>query len=166
MGRAAGLLLLITCSNVANLMLARATTREREFALRAALGAGPARLVRLLMLENLVLAMAGATLGTFVAWGALKLVVAAMPQNLIPAQSVIELDAPVLAFTLCVAVLTPLIFGVVPALQSSRPDLNDSLRERAHHVGPPRDGLRDQSTALGARSAGAALLASDLRRRT
>jgi predicted permease len=126
---AVGLLLLIACSNVANLTLARATTRRKEFALRAALGAGRARLIRLLMLESLVLAMAGAALGTFVAWGGLKLVVAAMPQNLIPAQSVIELNAPVLAFTLCVAVLTPLVFGLVPALQSSRPDLNDSLRE-------------------------------------
>ncbi len=86
------------------------------------------------MLESLVLAMAGAALGTFVAWGGLKLVVAAMPQNLIPAQSVIELNAPVLAFTLGVAVLTPLIFGLVPALHSSRPDLNDSLRDSGKGV--------------------------------
>jgi putative ABC transport system permease protein len=131
---AVGLLLLIACSNVANLMLARATTREKEFALRAALGAGRARLVQLLMFESLVLAMAGAALGTFVAWGGLKLLVAAMPQNLIPSQSVIELNAPVLAFTLCVAVLTPLIFGLAPALRSSRPALNDSLRDSARGV--------------------------------
>jgi len=131
---AVGLLLLIACSNVANLMLARATTREKEFALRAALGAGRARLIRLLMVESLVLAMAGATLGTFVAWGGLKLLVTAMPQNLIPAQSVIELNAPVLAFTLCVAVLTALFFGLVPALQWSRPDLNDPLRDSGKGV--------------------------------
>jgi putative ABC transport system permease protein len=131
---AVGLLLLIACSNVANLMLARATTREKEFALRAALGAGRARLIRLLMVESLVLAMAGAALGTFIAWGGLKLLVTAMPQNLIPAQSVIELNSPVLAFTLCVAVLTALIFGLVPALQSSRPDLNDPLRESGKGV--------------------------------
>lgn len=83
---AVGLLLLIACSNVANLMLARATTREKEFALRAALGAGRRRLVRLLMVESLVLAMAGAMLGILVAWGGLKLLVAAMPQNLIPTE--------------------------------------------------------------------------------
>ena len=131
---AVGLLLLIACSNVANLTLARATTREKEFALRAALGAGRARLVRLLMFESLVLAMAGAALGTFVAWSGLRLLAAAMPQNLIPSQSVIALNAPVLAFTLCVAALTPLIFGLVPALRSSRPALNDSLRDSARGV--------------------------------
>ena len=131
---AVGLLLLIACSNVANLMLARATTREKEFALRAALGAGRARLIRLLMVESLILAMAGAALGTFVAWGGLKLLVTAMPQNLIPAQSVIELNTPVLAFTLCVAALTPLIFGLAPALELSRPDLNDPPRDSGKGV--------------------------------
>ena len=131
---AVGLLLLIACSNVANLMLTRATTREKEFALRAALGAGRARLVRLLIIESLVLAMAGAALGTFVAWSGLKLLVALMPQNLIPAQSVIELNAPVLAFTLCIAVLTALFFGLAPALRLSRPDLNDPLRDSGKGV--------------------------------
>ena len=95
---AVGLLLLIACSNVANLMLARATTREKEFALRAVLGAGRMRLLRLLMVEGLVLAMGGAMLGIFLAWGGLKLLVAAMPQNLIPTESVIELNGPVLTF--------------------------------------------------------------------
>lgn len=131
---AVGLLLLIACSNVANLMLARATKREKEFALRAAFGAGRARLVRLLMAESLVLAMAAAAMGIFIAWGGLKLLVALIPQNLIPAQAVIELNAPVLAFTLCVAVLTALIFGLAPALQSSRPDLNDPLRDSGKGV--------------------------------
>jgi putative ABC transport system permease protein len=131
---AVGLLLLIACSNVANLTLARATTREKEFALRAALGAGRTRLVRLLIVESLVLAMAGAMLGIFVAWGGLKLLVVAMPQDLIPTEAVIELNAPVLAFTLCVAVLTALIFGLAPALHSSRRDLNDSLRDSGKGV--------------------------------
>ncbi len=131
---AVGLLLLIACSNVANLMLARATTREKEFALRAALGAGRTRLVRLLMVESLVIAMAAAMLGIFVAWGGLKLLVVAMPLDLIPTEAVIQLNAPVLAFTLCVAVLTALIFGLAPALQSSRRDLNESLSDSSKGV--------------------------------
>lgn len=126
---AVGLLLLIACSNVANLMLARATAREKEFALRAVLGAGRARIVRLLTAESLVLAMAGAMLGVLLAWGGLKALVAALPQDTIPSESVIELNAPVLTFTLCVAVLTALIFGLAPALQSFRRDLNDPVHE-------------------------------------
>lgn len=131
---AVGLLLLIACSNVANLMLARATTREKEFALRAALGAGRARLVRLLMLESLILAIAGAALGTVFAWGGLKLLIATMPQYLIPAEAVIQLNTPVLIFTLCIAALTALIFGLAPALHSSRRDISDSLRDSGKGV--------------------------------
>jgi putative ABC transport system permease protein len=132
---AVGLLLLIACANVANLQLARATAREKEFALRAVLGAGRARLIRLLLVESLILALGGAGLGILLAWGGLKSLVAAMPQNLIPAESVIELNAPVLAFTLGVAMLTALIFGLVPALQAARRDLNDPLRDSGKGVG-------------------------------
>jgi putative ABC transport system permease protein len=132
---AVGLLLLIACSNVANLMLARATAREKEFALRAVLGAGRTRLVRLVMVESLALAMAGAMLGILVAWGGLKSLVAAMPPNLIPSESVIALNAPVLTFALCVAILTTLIFGLAPALQASRRDVNDPLRDSSKGVG-------------------------------
>jgi putative ABC transport system permease protein len=128
------LLLLIGCGNVANLMLARATAREKEFALRAVLGAGRARLVRLLLVESLVLGLGGAALGVLIGWGGLKGLVAALPQNVIPAESVIELNAPVLAFTLGVAVLTALIFGLVPALQAVRRDLNDPLRDSGKGV--------------------------------
>jgi len=131
---AVGLLLLIGCGNVANLMLARATAREKEFALRAVLGAGRARLVRLLLVESLVLALGGAALGLLIGWGGLKGLVAALPQNVIPAESVIELNAPVLAFTLGVALLTALIFGLVPALQAVRRDLNDPLRDSGKGV--------------------------------
>jgi putative ABC transport system permease protein len=131
---AVALLLLIACSNVANLMLARATTREKEFALRAVLGAGRARIVRLLMMESLVLAMAAAMSGIFLAWGGLKLLVASMPQDVIPAESVIALNTRVLTLTLCVAVLTAVIFGLVPALQLSRRDLNDPLRDTGKGV--------------------------------
>jgi putative ABC transport system permease protein len=131
---AVGLLLLIACVNVANLMLARATSREKEFAMRAVLGAGQARLVRLLLVESLVLAMGGAALGVLIAWGGLKLMVATMPPDSIPAESVIGLNWQVMVFTLALAVLTALIFGLAPALQAARRDLNDPLRDTGRGV--------------------------------
>lgn len=131
---AVGLLLLIGCVNVANLMLARATSREKEFALRTVLGAGRARLVRLLLVESLALASGGAVLGVLIAWGGLKLIAVTMPPDLIPAESVIGLNGPVLAFAMVLAVLTPLIFGLAPALQAARRDLNDPLREAGRGV--------------------------------
>jgi putative ABC transport system permease protein len=126
---AVGLLLLIACSNVANLMLARATARQKEFALRTVLGAGRTRLLRLLFLESLVLATAGAALGVFLAWGGLKALVATLPPYAIPSESVIELNAPVLAVTLAIAVVTSLTCGLAPALQLFRRDLTDPLRD-------------------------------------
>src|SRR5215467_9269548 len=132
---AVGLLLLIACSNVANLILARATTREKELVLRAALGARRIRIISLLIVESLVLAIAGALFGILIAWGGLKGLVASMPQNLIPAESVIALNAPVLAFTLVIAMLTPLLFGLVPALQASRRDPIDPIRETGKGAG-------------------------------
>jgi len=142
---AVGLLLLIACSNVANLMLARATTREKEIALRSALGARRARIIRMLMIESLVLAIAGAAFGVFIAWGGLKVLVVAMPNYLIPAETVIQLNAPVLAFALSLALLTPLIFGLAPALQLVRRNLNNSLRDSRKGVGGGFQGrwLRD-----------------------
>lgn len=131
---AVGLLFLIGCGNVANLMLARATAREKEFALRAVLGAGRARLVLQLLVESLILAIGGAALGALIAWGGLKSIVAAMPQDTIPAESVIQLNAPVLMFTLAIAVLTALLFGLIPALQVTQRDLNHSLRDSGKGV--------------------------------
>ena len=126
---AVGLLLLIGCGNVANLLLARATTREKEFAIRSALGASRSRLISQLLVESLILALGGAAVGTLLAWGGLKFLVALMPQNIIPAEAVIRLNAPVLLFTLGVATVTALIFGLVPAMQAARKDLNEPLRD-------------------------------------
>ena len=147
---AVGLLLLIGCGNVANLLLARATTREKEFAIRSALGANRWRLIRQLLVESLILATGGAVVGTLLAWGGLKSLVALMPQNIIPAEAVIRLNTPVLAFTLGVAVLTALVFGLVPALKAARKDLNEPLRDSGKGIsGGFRHGkLRDAVVVL------------------
>jgi putative ABC transport system permease protein len=147
---AVGLLLLIGCGNVANLLLARATTREKEFAIRSALGANRWRLVRQLLVESLILATGGAAVGTLLAWGGLKSLVALMPQNIIPAEAVIRLNLPVLAFTLGVAVLTAILFGLVPALKAARKDLNEPLRDSGKGIsGGFRHGrLRDAVVVL------------------
>jgi predicted permease len=147
---AVGLLLLIGCGNVANLLLARATTREKEFAIRSALGSNRWRLVRQLLVESLILAIGGAAVGTLLAWGGLKSLVALMPQNIIPAEAVIRLNTAVLAFTLGVAVLTALVFGLVPALKAARKDINDPLRDSGKGIsGGFRHGkLRDAVVVL------------------
>jgi predicted permease len=125
---AVGLLLLIACVNAANLLLARSSARVREIAVRSALGARRGRIVRQLLTESLVIAIAGATLGTLLAVGGVRLLVAGLPSGF-PRVSEIQLDATVFGFTLFVAVFTGVLFGLVPALTASRTDLLQSLRE-------------------------------------
>jgi putative ABC transport system permease protein len=125
---AVGLLLLIACANVGNLLLARATAREKEFAVRSTLGAGRFRIVRQLMVESLLLALAGAAVGCLFAWAGLKGLVAILPQFTFPDEAAISLNIPVLLATLGAAVLTALLFGLAPALGASRRDQNESLK--------------------------------------
>jgi putative ABC transport system permease protein len=138
---AVALVLLICCANVANLLLARAATREREMAIRAALGAGRLRLMRLLLTESLLLALAGASCGLGLAYPALQALLALIPVEL-PFWMKIELDWRSLAFSLAAAVLTSLLFGLAPAWQSARVELSLALKNGAKGTGGGAQRLR------------------------
>ncbi|MBV8572522.1 MAG: ABC transporter permease [Acidobacteriaceae bacterium] len=125
---AVGLLLLIGCANVANLLLAKATGREKEFAVRSTLGAGSWRIARLLLVESLLLALAGAAFGCLFAVLGLKALIAALPPFTFPDEAAISLNPRVLAATICVAVMTALLFGTVPALASLSRNLSEPLK--------------------------------------
>jgi putative ABC transport system permease protein len=131
---AVGLVLLIACANVANLLLARATTREREIGIRAALGAGRWRLTRQLMIESLVLAAAGTVLAVVFAWWGIEVLRKSMPEG-VPRVTQIAMDLRVLGAAVTLAVVTGMLFGVLPAWQLSRPDLTTALKEGTRGAG-------------------------------
>jgi putative ABC transport system permease protein len=131
---AVGLLLLIACVNVSNLLLARGVAREREMAVRAAIGAGRSRLVRQLLTEGLLIAVAGVMVGVPLAYLGLNAIVALVPPETIPDESDVAINGSVLAFSVAVSAATALLFGLAPAWQGSRTDLANSLKEGARSV--------------------------------
>jgi putative ABC transport system permease protein len=147
---AVGLLLLIACGNVANMLLARASAREKEMAIRGAMGASRWRLIRQLLCESLILAMGGAAVGCLLAYAGIQVLVTLLPDGAIPKEAEIRLNLPVLLFSLGIAVATALLFGLAPTLQASKRDLADPLRDAGKGVsgGFRRAGLRNTLVVL------------------
>jgi putative ABC transport system permease protein len=143
---AVGMVLLIGCVNLANLMMARASTREREVAVRASLGAGRWRLVRQFLTESVLLAVCGGVLGLGVGYVAMAALRAAIPPYSLPREVNVAMDGRLLLFGLAISVVTGVLFGLVPAIQAARPDLAGTIKEGGR--GSTSGGRRRMRSAL------------------
>jgi putative ABC transport system permease protein len=148
MSAAVGLLLAIACFNVAIMLLARSTARAREMAVRASLGASRSRLIRQLLIESLLLATGGVAVGCLLAYAGIKGVVPLIPEGFIPREVVIRLNLPVLAFSLAVAVVTVVVFGLLPAAQTARRNIVEPLKDSGKGVGSGFRGGRLRSALV------------------
>jgi len=144
---AVGLMLMIACANVANLFLARGTARTREIALRSALGAGRRRLASLVFVESLMLALAGGLVGTVAANGGVALFTRFHPGG-IPRIENLSVDMRVLGFSLLIAVLTGLLFGMIPALQAARADVAEAMKDGSASTTTSRAGRRTRNVLV------------------
>jgi len=142
-----GLVLLIACANVANLLLVRAEGRQQELAIRAALGAGWGRIAQELLLESVTLSLIGGTLGLALAYGALRLLVAKGPATL-PRLAEIGIDPLVLTFTLAVSLLAGLLFGLIPVVKYAGPRVSETLRAGGRTLSHGREKLRARNTLV------------------
>jgi putative ABC transport system permease protein len=140
---AVGFLLLIACANVANLLLARGTTRQREVAVRSSIGASRKQIFRQFLMESLVLAGVGGVLGVTLAWVLMKVILAAMPQYMLLSETDVKMSTPVLLFTVAATMFSGVLFGCAPAWQAARLNLNEALKEGGGPVrGAGRQGTR------------------------
>ena len=140
--------LLIACGNVANLLLARATARQREIALRAALGAGRGRIVRQLLTESIVIALLSTPLGIAIAYVGLRWLTASIPPGQVPYYIDWTMNPRVVVYTAAIAIATGVVFGLAPALQATRGDLHGSLKEGRGSAGGFRNRLRSSLVVL------------------